>query len=56
MIEDADELAYLFISLARSLPRNGGPAFFDEIMPLNGGEGPVWLYKNADSVRMAGEG
>jgi hypothetical protein len=56
MIEDADELAYLFISLARSLPRNGGPAFVDEIVPMNGGNGTMWLYKNADAIRVAGEG
>lgn len=56
MIEDADELAYLFLSLARSLPRNSGPAYIDEIVPMNGGQGAVWLYKNADAARIAGEG
>ncbi len=56
MIEDADELAYLFISLARSLPRNGGPAYIDEIVPMNGNSSSVWLYKAADAVRVAGEG
>ena len=56
MIEDADELAYLFISLARSLPRNGGPAYNDEIVPMNGNGTSVWLYKNGEEVRVAGEG
>ena len=56
MIEDADELAYLFISLARSLPRNGGPAYINEIVPMNGGENTMWLYKNASEARVAGEG
>ena len=56
MIEDADELAYLFISLARSLPRNGGPAYINEIVPMNGGESTMWLYKNTSEARVAGEG
>ena len=56
MIEDADELAYLFISLARSLPRNGGPAYINEVVPMNGGESTMWLYKNTSEARVAGEG
>ena len=56
MIEDADELAYLFISLARSLPRNGGPSYINEVVPMNGGESTMWLYKNTSEARVVGEG
>jgi len=51
MIEDADELAYLFISLARALPRTGGPAFLEEVMPMEGAKDPAWVYKNAEPAR-----
>jgi hypothetical protein len=47
MIDDADELAYLFISLARSLPRTGGPALPDEVLAVNEGSETMWLYKEA---------
>jgi hypothetical protein len=51
MIDDADELAYLFITLARALPRNGGPALLDDILPMNNGKETMWLYKQAESAR-----
>jgi len=51
MIDDADELAFLFISLARALPRTGGPVFLDDVVPLNDGKEPTWLYKQAESAR-----
>ena len=51
MIEDAAELAYLFISLARALPKNGGPADMGGVIPLHGEEGTLWLPK--DTVRDA---
>jgi len=51
MIDDADELAYLFISLARALPRNGGPAMLDDVLPMNEGRETMWLYKEAEPAR-----
>jgi len=51
MIDDADELAYLFISLARALPRNGGPALLDDVLSINQGKESMWLYKQAESAR-----
>lgn len=51
MIDDADELAYLFISLARSLPRTGGPALPDDVVPVNGGEETMWLYRQSDPAQ-----
>jgi hypothetical protein len=51
MIEDADELAYLFISLARALPRNGGPALIDEVLPMEDVKSAAWLYKQAEPAR-----
>lgn len=51
MIDDADELAYLFISLARALPRNGGPAMLDEVLPINGGSETMWLFKQPEAAR-----
>lgn len=51
MIDDADELAYLFISLARALPRNGGPALLDDVLPVNQGKETMWLYKEAEPAR-----
>lgn len=51
MIEDADELAYLFISLARALPRTGGPALLDEVMPMDEVKNASWLYKQAEPAQ-----
>jgi hypothetical protein len=51
MIDDADELAYLFISLARALPRNGGPALVDDVLPMNEGKETMWLYNQAEPAR-----
>ena len=48
MIDDADELAYLFISLARALPRTGGPAFLEGIVPMGDGKEHAWLYKQGE--------
>ena len=51
MIEDADELAYLFISLARALPRTGGPALLDDVMPMDEVKNAAWLYKQAEPAQ-----
>lgn len=51
MIEDADELAYLFISLARALPRTGGPALLDEVVPMDEVKNAAWLYKQASPAQ-----
>lgn len=44
MIEDAGELAYLFISLARALPSTGGPAEFD-VLPFQSDQADWMLRK-----------
>lgn len=46
MIEDAAELAYLFISLARALPKNDGPVDMGGVIPLRGEEGTLWPSKH----------
>lgn len=51
MIEDADELAYLFISLARALPRTGGPTLPDDVVAVNGGKESMWLYNQPDPAQ-----
>ena len=49
MIEDADELAYLFISLARALPRNGGPSFPEGVLPIDG-DGATWAFEEDEKL------
>ena len=51
MIEDADELAYLFISLARALPRSGGHVMMDDVLPMGNVKPAAWLYKQAEPAR-----
>ena len=46
MIEDASELAYLFVSLAQSLPKNGDMPDMEQFVAMPDDRGTVWMGKS----------
>ncbi|MCG8546447.1 MAG: hypothetical protein MJE12_19795 [Alphaproteobacteria bacterium] len=46
MIEDASELAYLFVSLAQSLPKNGEMPDLEQFVAMPDDRGTMWMSKN----------
>ena len=46
MIEDASELAYLFVSLAQSLPKDGEMPGVDDFVAMPDDRGTAWMSKS----------
>lgn len=54
MIDDAEELAHLFVSLVRSLPRTGDIAFAGDLIGLPHDEKPLWGLNGTNCKGMVG--
>jgi len=54
MIDDAEELAHLFVSLVRSLPKNSAVAFLDTFTDLPHEQNPLWRVNGVNGQRLAG--
>ena len=54
MIDDAEELAHLFVNLVRSLPKNSTVSFIDALVEMPDGQAPVWRANGTNGQRAAG--
>ena len=54
MIDDAEELAHMFVNLVRSLPRSGEGAFIGGDIDLPTEQNALWRVNGTNGPRMAG--
>jgi hypothetical protein len=52
MIDDAEELAHLFVNLVRSLPKCGEHAFMGGYIDEPGGENTLWQVNGESGERV----